>query len=492
MAETVTNLISQVSLESNWSIINNEAVYQYVDMIHLTENLVVSAYGDEVNNIGAIKVAVKTSLNCMEWGTAQTFLSGNRPLINKLVRLSNTEFLIIYKNNADNKGYVRHGTVDSVNKTVTFGTVSSAFSTGAISYLSAAYIDANLAIITFDDGGVSNKGHAIMASNSSGTISFGSAVIFNNATTTYNSVCKLTTTSAFVCFSNGSTNGQGLVISLSGTTITTPINSPAIFNAANTSWIKCDAVSSTSVIVAYNDVGNSNTPTTCVCTISGTTITWGSEYGLGSYIGNSTPYCNMILLSSNKFIIFGNDGSSVPCMTTGKISGTTVTLYGNPVRFFENSNAPTALPSVCKIDESNAAFAFYSATYFLSVYGTITVTGSIPEVNSMCKLLATGKSGGHTEISSIYFVNTKGSFEKSTFVPKLFLNGTDITHLFSVPFRANYSGETAQTCELLIPNSPIILTDGDDLYVSAYSIAIGDYPSYPINAVLFGIDVVTS
>lgn len=490
MAETVTNLISQVTVDSNYSTVDNTVIPSYQAMVHLTSTLVISVFNDSMTSKGYAKVGVKTSLNEIAWGAQQTFLSTGSPTLMQLVRLSNTEFLVMYKDPVDNKGYVRHGTADSVNKTITWGTISSAFSTGAVNYISGAYIDTNLAIIVFQDGGDSNKGYAIMASNSSGTISFGTAVKICNTTTTYLSVCKLTTTSAFVCYSNAST-GDGLVIALSGTTITTPINTPATFNAGGTDYISCDALSSTSVIVTYTDTADSVKFQTCVCTISGTTITWGSEYVNGSYMSN-VSYYKVVTTSPTTFVTICRDGSSRPSLVYGSVSGTTVSYNKTANLFGVESTSPTNNFTLHKIDSTNIAMGFCQLTYGKVLYATITLIGTnIFVSNSNCHLLATGKSGGWTEISSIYFNYPSKTFS-TTIYPKLFLNGTEYDDLLCIPFRPTYSGEVPQNIQMLMPNSPIILNDGDKLYCALDAKLLSNLDYSPMTVTAFGIDVVTS
>jgi len=80
-------------------------------------------------------------------------------------------------------------------------------------------------------------------------------------------------------------------------------------------------------VVAYTDDGNSNYGTAVIGDVSGTTITYGSEYVFNAA---STGYNSAAALSSDKFVVaYRDSGNSLyGTAVIGDVSGTTIT-YGS-------------------------------------------------------------------------------------------------------------------------------------------------------------------
>ena len=83
-----------------------------------------------------------------------------------------------------------------------------------------------------------------------------------------------------------------------GNTITH--GSEYVFNAADTNHISAAALSSGKFVVAYSDAGNSNHGTAVIGNVSGTTITYGSEY---KFNAASSEYISAAALSEGKFVV---------------------------------------------------------------------------------------------------------------------------------------------------------------------------------------------
>ena len=153
-------------------------------------------------------------------------------------------------------------------------------------YIGTCFMGApdNVVITTYRDNGNSGYGTAVVAQiYGNGLVSYGTPVVFNSASTNYTDCAWDENEHKIVVVfdNNGSSLGQGCVGTVSGTSIS--FGALASFNAAPTQYCQCayDA-SDQKVIVVYTDQGNSSYATACAATISGTSVSWGTEYVIDS------------------------------------------------------------------------------------------------------------------------------------------------------------------------------------------------------------------
>ena len=142
--------------------------------------------------------------------------------------------------------------------------IASVFESASTYFTSVAMLDSTKAIVTYRDGGNSNYGTSCVLSISGTTITAGTPVVFESASTAHISVAMLDSTKAIVTYTdNGNLDyGTSCVLSISGTTITA--GTPAVFESANTSYTSVAMLDSTKAIVTYQDNGNSGYGTSCV------------------------------------------------------------------------------------------------------------------------------------------------------------------------------------------------------------------------------------
>ena len=100
--------------------------------------------------------------------------------------------------------------------------------------------------------------------------------------------------------------GTAIVGEVSGATISW--GSESVFNSASADYCSAAALSSGKFVVAYRDNGNSNYGTAIVGEVSGSAITYGSEFVFNS----AGAYdCSAASLSSGKFVVaYRDDGNS--------------------------------------------------------------------------------------------------------------------------------------------------------------------------------------
>jgi hypothetical protein len=273
-------------------------------------------------------------------GTGAVFESGSTNYISVAFDLSNNKIVIAYSDGG-NSGYGTAivGTVDSSDNSISFGTAV-VFGTGTLSemYQIAFDSNSNRVVIAYSEGGNSNYGTAIVGTVSGTSISFGTAVVFESAYSAYiNTVFDSNSNKAVIAYQDyaDSQKGKAVVGTVSGTSIS--FGSVATFATAATGFISSSFDSSNNkVVIAYQDAGNSNHGTAIVGTVSGTSISFGSEVvfeAARTYDTSCTFDSN-----SNKIVIAYTDQDSAGSNTrygtaiVGTVSGTSIS-FGTAVVF---------------------------------------------------------------------------------------------------------------------------------------------------------------
>ena len=115
------------------------------------------------------------------------------------------------------------------------------------------------------------------------------------------SAVVLSSSKVFIAHCNGSTTLYGIVCTISGTTITPGTDTLIYDSYYNANYISAVALSSTQVFIAHNFGNRSMNLWAVVCTISGTTITPGTD---GQITANTiTGRISAVALSSTQVFI---------------------------------------------------------------------------------------------------------------------------------------------------------------------------------------------
>ena len=221
------------------------------------------------------------------------------------------------------------GTVSVVEETdVTQAVGTPVAYTGNSTDNGAAYDSSNnKVVIAYKDTGNSSYGTAIVGTVSGNSISFGTAVVFNSAFTTE---CSATFDNAadkiVIAYRDHGNSNQGTAIvgTVSGTSIS--FGSESVFETGRTEQIGATFdTASGKVVVAYTDVGNSDYGTAVVGTVSGTSISFGSPVVFESAY---TLYSSPVFDSSNDKIViaYHDGGSTYPTAIVGTVSGTSISF----------------------------------------------------------------------------------------------------------------------------------------------------------------------
>lgn len=192
-------------------------------------------------------------------------------------------------------------------------------------------------------GSIANGAPCVI--NANGTVSqiaytagsTGSASTFNAANTEYVRTVYDPVNSRFItAYRDNGNSGFGTVVvaSVSGTTLT--YGSEIVFNAADTIYIDMiyDSVSG-KVIISYSDVGNSSRGTSIVGTVSGLSITFGSEIVFSSV---DTQYISMTYHTQEQKLViaYRNNSTTFGEIIAGTISGSSIT-FGTALVFFASA-----------------------------------------------------------------------------------------------------------------------------------------------------------
>ena len=209
-------------------------------------------------------------------------------------------------------------------------------------------------IIAYQDYGNSSYGTAVVGEVSGNSITFGTPGVFEYQTIEYISLAYDSNTGKVVIGYRGGGNGKARVGTVSGNSIT--FGSPTTFESATSQDIQVESVGSGKVVIAYQQGGSPYYGKARVGTISGTSISFGTEetfQSAGSAVNISVTYDS----SNNKVVIAYSDGGNSRYGTAivGTVSGTDIT-FGTPVVF-----------------ESAMVFMYGKATIYDSANGKVVI-----------------------------------------------------------------------------------------------------------------------
>ena len=282
-----------------------------------------------INSDGTVSVVAIGAVSASTSGTKFDDADGTMGLS---YDSANGKVVIAYKDQGDsNKGKAVVATVSGTS--ISFGTPA-VFNTGSTGACKIAY-DANAQkhVIIYNDVGNSNYGTAVVATVSGTSISFGSETVFESASSGEFAIAYNSTAQKVVLFyrvSSQTNDGTLRVGTVSGTSISFgTVN--RFENGCENQSIAYDS-SNDKMVLAYRDGGNSDKGVVRVGTVSGTTISVGSEveYESGDSLRNQIVYDE----TSGKIVIAyaeetnSNHGTAI----AGTVSGTSVT-FGSKVVF---------------------------------------------------------------------------------------------------------------------------------------------------------------
>ena len=290
-------------------------------------------------NYGGASVGTVSGTS-ITFGSIVTFSAGYTSSTATTYDSVNDKVVIAYKND-DNSGYGTAvvGTVSGTS--ISFGT-DVVFETASVASVAATFDSANnKVVIAYKDEGNSSYGTAIIGTVSGTAISFGTAAVFEAASTTYITATFDSNANkvAIAYKDNGTTYGTAIVGTVSGTSIS--FGTAVVFETASTnnSTATFDS-SSNRVVISYTDAGNSSHGTSIAGTISGTSISFG------------TP------------VVFEATSTTYITATFDSVNNKTVTAYQNSATY--GSAVVSNIPNLLTI----------GTDYFVQSDGSLSTTSS--------------------------------------------------------------------------------------------------------------------
>ena len=383
------------------------------------EGKVVFAYRDSLtSNYGvAIVGTINTATNSITFGSKVVFQSAYNDVFGGVLDEASGNIVILFKDSGDN-GRAVVGTVSGTS--ISFGT-SVAFSTNA-DPISGTYDSTNnKVIVAYTDRDNLDYGKAKVGTVSGTSISFGTEATFNSGSTsgqqhfiTYDSANE----KAVIGYTDGSNSNYGTAVvgTVSGTSIS--FGSETVFASFTTSRISV-AYDQTSekVLFAYNYSADGQS---VVGSVSGTSISFGTEITFET--GNPLNIA-AIGTAKNVVIAYEDDGDSEKGkLIVGTITGTSVS-YGSAVQFdsgevnglsiaYEPLSGKTVIFYVMKSVESGKGVVFQSAA--TSTNNTDFIGISDAAISDTASGSVTIKGGISTNVTGLtpnatYYVQSDGT-----------------------------------------------------------------------------------
>jgi len=323
----IVGTVSGTSISFGTPVVFESATTYYISATYdVNAQKVVIAYTDAGNSEYGTAIVGTVSGTSISFGTAVVFESASSYLMSATYDANAQKAVIAYRDVGNaNYGTAIVGTVSGTS--ISFGTAV-VFESAASTYISATY-DANAqkVVIAYRDDGNSYYGTAIVGTVSGTSISFGTAVVFESASSGYiSAVYDANTQRVVIAYSDAgnSSYGTAIVGTVSGTSIS--FGTAVVFESAVSNWVSATYNANTQkVVIAYTDVGNSNYGTAIFATVSGTSISFGTAVVFES--ANSNYISAVYDANAQKVVIaYRDDGNS---------------SYGTSVVFQnEGTNAP--------------------------------------------------------------------------------------------------------------------------------------------------------
>ena len=430
--------VEAISATGKGEGVGSAVVFEAADAQYITSafdssnNKVVVAYRDGGNSTYGTAVVGTVSGTSISFGTPVVFQANavNWPYV--VFDSTNNKMVIGYYfyTGVANQGKAIVGTVSGTS--ISFGS-SASIASSVPTYLSLAY-DANAqrVVASYRDANNNDYGTSIVGTVSGTSISFGSAIIFKSANTPHVASTFDSNANKVVVAYQAATNanfGTAYVGTVSGTSISFGSAAEFSSSAAVEDVRVCFDASTNKILIAYSKSGDSYHGAAVVGTVSGTSISFGSPvvfhaastYNLGISYDPDTE--KTVIAYKDQ------DNSNYGTLVNATISGTSVSFSSEFI--FNAANTSYSAP----VYDSNANKTVIAyADNGNSSYGTGVVYSSVSSNNTSfigitaeaISNSATGKVnvyGGINEaqssltIASDYYVQANGTLSTASASP---------------------------------------------------------------------------
>ena len=479
---TVTQVVqSAISAALGTAVAYNDGTDSCAIAYDSINNKILIAYKNGGNNAGECIVGT-ISGTTLSFGTAVQFAGTiNGDFTRKIgICFNSTEgkFVIVYRDsNINNSGRAITATISGTS--VSFG--SSAVFTSDVTNSQACSFDSasNKVVIVYTNDSDGNDGYGVVATLSGTSLSFGTPVEFNQYNTSfptpiYDSNANKT---VIVYRDQGVSNlykGMAIVATVSGTSIS--YGSAVTFNAASTEMQSgsFDSVNN-KIVVCYANSGNSGYGTAIVGTVSGTSISFGTAAVFQSSTTALTQFMPAYNVAAGKTVIgyaAYNGSAWLGTYVEATVSGTSVSFNTPAVLDTDSINytpAFAAYDSTANVvvfpyrDSGNAnygtAIAYRSAytdtnltaTNFIGISAEDISNGATGSVNLLGGI---NEAQSGLTIASDYYVQDDGSLNTATSAVNYDIANASYTQAFSVASQETF------------PSGIAFNTDGTKMFIT--------------------------
>ena len=362
---------------------------------------VVIAYRDRGNSNYGTAIVGTISGTSITFGGPVVFESANSGYIS-VTYIGNDKVVIAYKDAGNsNYGTAIVGTISGTS--ITFGGPV-VFESAESDFISVTSIGNDKVVIAYKDKGNSNYGTAIVGTIAGTSITFGGPVVFESANSEYISVTSIGNDKVVIAYNDNGNSAYGTAIvgTIAGTSIT--FGTPVVFESASSWYFSVTSIGNDKVVIAYSDRGNSDYGTAIVGTISGTSITFGTPVVFESA---TSDYISVTSIGNDKVVIAYSDRGNPGYGTAifGTISGTSIT-FDTPV-VFESYSSEHSVTSIGNDKVVIAYKDFLPSEYGTAIVISITIGGYEDVVD-------TKYNSGILSIRDIYSKRSKGSWPTTT------------------------------------------------------------------------------
>ena len=386
----IVGTVSGTSISFGTPVVFNSATTNYISAAYdSSNNKVVIAYHDDGNSSRGTAIVGTVSGTSISFGSEVVFDSSDTRSISVAFDSSNEKIVIAYRD-VGNSGYGTAivGTVSGTS--ISFGSPA-AFASYNTTHHSAIYDTTNGKVVIAYREAQFGSGRAIVGTVSGTSISFGSEVVFqpqpqgSGSIQYISAVYDSTNSKVVIAYRSEANSGYGTAIvgTVSGTSIS--FGTAVVFNSASTGYVSVtyDSIKE-KVVIAYADWGNSNYGTAIVGTVSGTSISFGSE------------------------VVFDSTRADLQSTTFDSTNGKVVIVYSD----YENSEDGTAVVFSTDTFSTNLTtenfIGFSDAAYSDGQTANIQIISSIDDAQSG---LTTG---------SKFYVQTDGTLSTTAGTPSVF------------------------------------------------------------------------
>ena len=387
---TVDAANNSISFGSEVTFQNSEITGDQMDCVFDSNaNKVVIFYTDTNNpstdDRTGTAIVGTVSGTSISFGTKAAFESGNTKYIVATFDSNSNKVVVAYEDD-DNSDYgtAAVGTISGTD--ISFGTPV-VFDSQATEFHGISFdSNANKVVIAYRDFGLSIEGRAVVGTVSGTSISFGSTVSFTSASADFFSPVYDSANDKTVIFyrdANNSDHGTAKVGTVSGTSIS--FGDAVVFNAGNSQYIRGVYDSNAGkILVLYKDDGNSNRPTIIIGTVSGTSISFGSETVVMDVEGATINPAVAFDSTNNKVVLSYID-------TTGSDNGMAQVVqlaYDNTTRVNIADGNRTSINIIGSVVDNQNSLTT-GQQYFVQTDGTISTTADDPSVLAGTAISAT-------------------------------------------------------------------------------------------------------